>query len=137
MLPPAAEVRRARGERIPRACRALSVLAEFREAGASAIAASDAHTVAAGAQAVRSPIVTVDGPVVHLRLPFHAEVEADLCNVAGQLVRRIASGRYEAGEHTLPLRGAAPATHEPLSGVYFLRLRVDGVNSAQRLVAIQ
>jgi spore coat protein A len=67
-------------------------------------------------------------------LPTAGRIEIDLFNVAGQRVARIASGWYEAGEHAVPWRRVSDSGQTLGSGVYFVKMRGESVNRAQKLV---
>jgi FtsP/CotA-like multicopper oxidase with cupredoxin domain len=83
-----------------------------------------------------TPNLAADGANVRFSLQTPGRVEIDLYNVAGQRVSRLASGRYGAGEHTVPW-GRAGGTGGALgTGVYFIRLRADGVNDTQKLIVV-
>ena len=69
---------------------------------------------------------------VRFTLPTAGRMEIDLFSVTGRRVGRIASGWFEAGDHTIPwsrVAGEAIA-----NGVYFVRLHGEGVNLSQKLV---
>jgi FtsP/CotA-like multicopper oxidase with cupredoxin domain len=74
---------------------------------------------------------------VKFSLPTAGHVEIDLFNVAGQRVARIASGWYPAGDHAVSFRHVNETGETLGSGVYFVRLRGEGVNRAQKLIIAQ
>jgi hypothetical protein len=52
-------------------------------------------------------------------------------------VARIASGWYPAGDHAVSFRHVNETGETLGSGVYFVRLRGEGVNRAQKLIIAQ
>ena len=71
---------------------------------------------------------------VKFSLPTEGPVEIELFSVTGQRVARIASGWYPAGDNAVPWRGVDESGAQLGSGVYFLRLRGQGVERAQKLI---
>jgi Secretion system C-terminal sorting domain len=66
-----------------------------------------------------------------IALPESAELTVRVYNVTGQLVSIVASGRYEAGNHTFTVDGSQLA-----SGVYFVRVTVPGQISEMRKIVL-
>jgi FtsP/CotA-like multicopper oxidase with cupredoxin domain len=81
---------------------------------------------------VPNPAVTPGD--IRFTLPKAGRVDIDLFNVAGQRVARVASGWYPAGDHAVSLRRVNEAGEALGSGVYFVLLRGEGVNRAQKLI---
>jgi hypothetical protein len=81
---------------------------------------------------VPNPAVTPGD--VRFTLPKAGHVDIDLFNVAGQRVAKIASGWYPAGENTVSMRRVNEAGKALGSGVYFILLRGENVNRAQKLI---
>jgi spore coat protein A, manganese oxidase len=73
---------------------------------------------------------------VRFSLPAAGRVEIDLFTVTGQRVARIASGWYPAGEHAVSLRETI-GFGKLGNGVYFVKLRGEGVTRAQKLIIAQ
>jgi multicopper oxidase len=61
-------------------------------------------------------------------------VEIALYSVTGRRVATIASGWFEAGEHTVPWRRTGNAGETLANGIYFVRLRGAGIDLSQKLV---
>ncbi len=99
---------------------------------------ADPVTPIAPTTALRAPSsnLTADGANVRFSLQTPGQVEIDLYNVAGRRVNRLVSGWYEAGEHTVPWRSAGSSGEGLDTGVYFVRLRADGVNDTRKLIVV-
>jgi len=63
---------------------------------------------------------------VHFELPTAATVRVDVYDAAGRLVRTLLDGARAPGRHSLAWDGDDHAGRGVASGVYFVRLRVDG-----------
>jgi hypothetical protein len=86
--------------------------------------------VAAGPMPVQpSRMTTVFGGGASLVLPKQSRVSASVYDQDGRLVRKLIDGTLEAGEHRLD-----PGV---TSGVYFLRVAVDGKVETAKLVRLQ
>ena len=112
------------------------------------------HPVAAGPAPMAAPLdvtpaamtvretrlgATVPNPVsasssVHFSLQNPAEVTLDLFNVSGELVSRIASGWYAAGDHSVPWDRSADSGQRLGAGIYFLQFQGDGARHSQKVV---
>jgi flagellar hook assembly protein FlgD len=57
--------------------------------------------------------------------------------VAGRHVSRLASGWYEAGDHSVSWTGRAKSGESLANGVYVVRFRGDGAESAQKMVLVR
>jgi hypothetical protein len=77
--------------------------------------------------------MAAEGSSVRFNLPTSGSVDVDLFNVSGQLVRRIASGWFEAGEHALSVGSGGSGTSLG-AGVYFVRLRAGEVTLSRKVV---
>jgi hypothetical protein len=111
----------------------------------AAAAAAPVFPVALQAEPVRSvdPVppsavrITSEGSTVRLNLPVSGQVDLDLFNVSGQLVTRIASSWFEAGEHSLAVGSRSTSGTLIGAGVYFVRLRADDVTLSRKIVLAQ
>jgi hypothetical protein len=65
------------------------------------------------------------------------EVEADLYNVAGQRVARIASGWYAAGDHKVAWQRRTESGAPLASGLYVVRFKSDGLIQSQKTVLVR
>ncbi|MBD3285155.1 T9SS type A sorting domain-containing protein, partial [candidate division WOR-3 bacterium] len=71
----------------------------------------------------------VRGSEVHLNLPVSGTVTLDLYDASGRRIENLASGRYTAGEHTIPINSAGlPA------GVYFVRGQIGEYTASDKFV---
>jgi hypothetical protein len=84
----------------------------------------------------RAANLSAVGSSVRFVVETPGQVEIDLCNVAGQQVKSLASGWYEAGEHTVSWQAPGTTGQALGTGVYFVRLRADGVNQIQKLIIV-
>lgn len=69
-------------------------------------------------------------------LPARAGVRLDIVDVSGRLVRTLADGAFEAGEHTLGWDGGDAAGRPAAPGLYFVRLEAGGESRTVRLVRL-
>jgi FtsP/CotA-like multicopper oxidase with cupredoxin domain len=81
-----------------------------------------------------SPNPMADNGLLRFSLPAAGRIELDLYAVTGQRVRSLASGWFEAGEHAVPWRRLDDAGQTLRGGVYFVRLRGDGIHRTQKLI---
>jgi predicted GH43/DUF377 family glycosyl hydrolase len=63
---------------------------------------------------------------VHFELPAAATIRVDVYDAAGRLVRTLLDGTRSAGRHALAWDGSDASGRGVASGVYFVRLRMDG-----------
>ncbi len=84
-----------------------------------------------------SPNPFRDGAVLALTLPEASEVRAHVLDVTGRLVARIASGRLPSGTHRLLWDGRDGAGREVASGIYFVRVEVEGWSDSRKLVRLR
>jgi hypothetical protein len=77
------------------------------------------------------------GTEVRLRLPQAADVRMDVFDAGGRRVRGIPVGPQLAGEHVLRWDGRDGAGQSVATGVYFLRVDVDGKHLIRRLAVVQ
>jgi FtsP/CotA-like multicopper oxidase with cupredoxin domain len=71
---------------------------------------------------------------VRFSLGASSDVTVDLFDVAGRKVKGLASGRYEAGEHTVASQFTTDSGQRLAPGVYFVQLRGGGGVHTQRVV---
>lgn len=81
-----------------------------------------------------SPNPVADNGLLRFSLPTAGRIELDLFAVTGQRVKSLASGWFEAGEHTVPWRRVDDAGQALRGGVYFVHLRGDGISRTQKLI---
>jgi FtsP/CotA-like multicopper oxidase with cupredoxin domain len=81
------------------------------------------------APTVSTPALSAEGSRIRFSLVNPGQVELNLYNVAGQRVKSLVSGWYEAGDHSASWEGTGLA-----AGVYFARLQADGTDLTQKLV---
>jgi hypothetical protein len=77
------------------------------------------------------------GTELRLRLPQAADVRMDVFDASGRRVRGIPVGFQSAGEHVLRWDGRDGAGQSVATGVYFLRLGVDGTQLTRRLAVVR
>jgi predicted outer membrane repeat protein len=73
---------------------------------------------------------------VSFELARAGDVALMVYDVSGRLVRRLASGRMEAGGHRVPWNGIGARGRVP-AGVYFVRLRAGEVSESHRVVILR
>ncbi|MDZ4181236.1 MAG: FlgD immunoglobulin-like domain containing protein, partial [Candidatus Cloacimonadaceae bacterium] len=78
-----------------------------------------------------APNPFADIAVIRYSLPRSADVQLRIYNLRGQLVRTLDSGQKSAGEQILAWEGCDDRARSLGSGVYFLRLHVDGTLQSQ------
>ncbi|HEU4333472.1 MAG TPA: multicopper oxidase domain-containing protein, partial [Candidatus Eisenbacteria bacterium] len=76
------------------------------------------------------------GGAFNFSLKSAGPVELDLFSVDGRLVKRLASGWFERGEHTVSWTRSDQSGRDLASGVYLVRFRGDGAESSKKLVVI-
>jgi len=81
-----------------------------------------------------TPNPAVAGGTFRFSLRNPGAVEVDLFTVNGRHVNRLASGTYEAGDHTVAWRPVGKNGEALASGMYLVRFRGDGVTRSQKLV---
>jgi flagellar hook assembly protein FlgD len=70
-----------------------------------------------------------------LPAPTHASLA--IYDVAGRMVRELASGFHEAGHHRVRWNGTDHGGRAVSSGVYFARLRASGVTQSRSLTLVR
>ncbi len=75
--------------------------------------------------------------VIPLHLPGVAFVEADILNVLGQCIVSLAAGRKPAGQHLLRWDGVDGAGQPAATGVYIVRVRVEGTEQRRRIMLLR
>jgi hypothetical protein len=98
--------------------------------------AAAVHTLAPADVQLRAP---VPNPIqaagdVRFALPTAARVDVTVYSVTGRRVATIASGWFEAGEHSIPWRRVGETGTPLANGVYFIRLQGTGIDLTQKLV---
>jgi hypothetical protein len=73
---------------------------------------------------------------VRLDLPTPTSVRANVFDVTGRLVRRVADGFYEAGVHTLTWDGTRSDAGHVAPGLYFCRITAAGREFSRTIVRI-
>jgi len=66
-----------------------------------------------------------------------SEIRLEVYNILGQRVKTLASGRYEAGPHTVRWDGTDDAGGVAASGIYFGRLSADGRQSTRKMILLR
>jgi parallel beta-helix repeat protein len=72
--------------------------------------------------------------------PQPAEIEITVYDIGGRLIRKLYSGREEAGEHRISWDGRDDNNRELSSGVYFARISqwgIDFINHPRKLVLVK
>jgi hypothetical protein len=69
---------------------------------------------------------------INFKLPVRSDVRLMLVNILGQEVKVIATGNYEAGNHTVTLDASSLA-----SGVYFYKLQTEKFSDTKKLVIMK
>jgi hypothetical protein len=84
-----------------------------------------------------APNPASDGARLGLTLPTAAEVSLSVVDVQGRLVRQVARDRLPAGSHTFRWDGRDRFGRTVASGLYFVRLNLNGVQRVRRLVVVR
>jgi hypothetical protein len=71
-----------------------------------------------------------------LALPTENRVDLEIFDLRGRMVRRLASGVFGAGVHSLRWDGAMAAGQPSAPGVYFARLKLGGESFKERTVVL-
>lgn len=69
---------------------------------------------------------------ISFSLPTGCEVKLEIFNIAGQLVTTVASGRFEAGLHSVTWRAGQVS-----SGVYFYRLEAGSFTETRKMILLK
>jgi hypothetical protein len=77
------------------------------------------------------------GTTVRFRLPTEGEADLQLWAADGTRVRRLAAGRFAAGEHTVFWDGRDDAGRTVASGTYFLRLLAGNAPQVRKLTLVR
>ena len=75
-----------------------------------------------------------NGAAIGFRLAKQGRVELELFDLAGHRVRRIESGAWSAGDHTIAWDGQDGAGRRIPAGLYLVRMRADGVETRKKLL---
>ena len=94
---------------------------------------------ATGVGSVRfSPNPFTDSSRLSFDVPDHmGPVRLVVYNAAGRIVRTLVDGPMERGRHELAWDGIDDAGRRASSGVYFVRLEVDGQSLARKLIMLR
>jgi flagellar hook assembly protein FlgD len=65
-----------------------------------------------------------------------AEVTIEVHNVAGQLIKTLISGNYEAGEYTVKWNGADNSGRPVKQGVYYYTLKAGNFVDSKKLIIV-
>jgi hypothetical protein len=74
---------------------------------------------------------------IRFELPAPGPAGLTIHDVTGALVRTLAQGRRAAGAHTVVWDGRDDAGERVAAGVYFYRLRADGVDESRRMIYLR
>jgi flagellar hook assembly protein FlgD len=72
--------------------------------------------------------------VIRFALPATGPVDLKIYNVKGELVKTLASGKTEAGEHVVGWNGTNARGNRVTSGIYFLRLETQAGSVVSKVV---
>ncbi|MCK4303376.1 MAG: hypothetical protein KAY24_03990 [Candidatus Eisenbacteria sp.] len=75
--------------------------------------------------------------VLRFALPEPAEGKLMLFDTSGRLIRVLASGTFEPGQHQITWNGRNAAGRQVNAGGYFYRLSVNGASQTQRLIVVR
>ena len=75
--------------------------------------------------------------VIAFALARGAECRLQVFDISGRLVRTLAAGAFEPGEHRVPWNGRDERGHAVSSGVYFCRLQAGGEALSERVVLVR
>ena len=75
--------------------------------------------------------------VISYQLPVPSQVSLQVYNIAGQLVKTLATGDRPLGAHEVAWNGKNEAGEPVGSGIYFYRLETQGHAQIKRLVLIR
>jgi hypothetical protein len=82
--------------------------------------------------------IYIAGSLVKYYLPAVSNVSADILNAHGQTVRRLQASSQAAGWHSLRIDAQLAAPYNGISGVYFVKLTVNGTAlAAQKMVLMR
>lgn len=82
------------------------------------------------------PNPTREHAVLRFALPQSSAVHLSIVDVSGRVVRSLADGPYEAGEHALAWDGRDADGHRSPPGLYFVRLETNMGHRTTRLVRL-
>ena len=87
-------------------------------------------------------LVVMPNPVlaqasVRLSLPVGGFVHLELHDAAGRIVRTVLAERREAGDWNVPWDGTLDAGRPAPAGVYFMRIRCDGLEAVERVQVVR
>ncbi len=74
---------------------------------------------------------------VRFTLKTPGEVDLSVFDAMGRRVKRLARGRWSAGEHVLTWHGEDDRGHPLASGVYLVQLKADGRQQVQRALLVR
>ncbi|MCF7912457.1 MAG: C10 family peptidase [Candidatus Cloacimonetes bacterium] len=70
-------------------------------------------------------------------LQDNSSIELEVYNIKGQQVKILATGEFEKGEHLMVWDGTDDKQQPVAAGVYFYRLKAEGVSEIKRMVLIK
>ncbi|UCH84987.1 MAG: T9SS type A sorting domain-containing protein, partial [Candidatus Latescibacterota bacterium] len=93
------------------------------------------HAPAIGIE-LRPPVPNpfVSSTTISFTMPFDARVEMGVFDVKGRLVHELVDRHLPAGHHFVSWNGANAVGSPVPAGIYFYRLRVNGVNLTGRVL---
>jgi hypothetical protein len=74
---------------------------------------------------------------IRFEVPREADAELGVYDVTGRLVRSLAHDRFPGGAHVVTWDGTDAGGRQVRGGVYFSRLKVDGVVRSQRILLVR
>ena len=80
------------------------------------------------------PNPTTAGATLGFSLRNAGSIRLELFSVTGQLVKRVAEGWYEPGEHAIVWDGTDATGRRLATGVYLVRFQGDGIESSKKLI---
>ncbi len=84
-----------------------------------------------------SPNPTRDATEIRFTLPASGRAGVDVFDVAGRVVRSLADGPRESGEHSVHWDGANDAGESVGAGVYFVRLQTKAGTSVRKMTRLE
>lgn len=75
--------------------------------------------------------------VIKFDVPAHGFVTLAIYDVRGARVRTLADARLESGEHTVTWDGRNDTGQRVAGGVYFYRLRAEGIDESRQMVYLR
>lgn len=99
--------------------------------------AADVPDAATALQLVAQPNPFNPATVLHFDIPAGAQnAQLTIADIRGRQIRRLKVGT-DSGHHSVPWNGVSEDGARLASGVYFVRLAVDGAVAVQKIVLVQ